>query len=184
MGRPPPWWPDPLRQWARELRQHGAGDGLLKWLDDHPDEVARLMACLIRSDGPDSRRWVEPVYRLRPRGFLNEPARARIDDLSVERQKLICAAGRLLWAAFSASCRTRALGVGERKARVEIAKAVLVETLDIFRASRDRAVQALVRAFVNEPISRTTVRRLAAQILSERPHQEQTLFERPSRGPF
>jgi hypothetical protein len=155
----------------------------LTWLDDHPDEVARFMACLIRSDGPDSRRWVEPVYRLRPRGFLSESARQRIDNLSVERQRLICAAGRLLWAAFSASCRTRALGVGERKARIEVARAVLVETLDIFHASRGRAVLALVRAFVDEPISRATVRRLAAQMLSERPHQEQTLLERPSRGP-
>jgi hypothetical protein len=186
MPRPPPWWRDPLTQWARELRDHGAGDGLLKWLDNHPDEVAKVMSALVRSDGPDPRLWTEPVYRLHPR--QREPSATkyehRIDDLPVERQRLVNSAGRLFWIAFVTTRGANARGLSKREARVEVAEAVLVETLDIFHASRDRAVLALMRAFVNEPMSRTTVRRLAAQILSERPHQEQTLLERPSRGPF
>jgi hypothetical protein len=175
MPRPRPWWPEPIEQWARELREHGGGGGLLKWLRDHPDKVAVFMSGFIRSDAPTAQRWVEPVYRLKPHERLTESARRRrriIDDLSVEQQRLICAAGRLLWIGYTASRRMRAVGPAKRKARIkDAASMIIIEMRDLFGTSRVKSVLTLVEMFTEEEVSRITLRRLAAEISSRRPPQ-------------
>ena len=95
----PPWWPAPLDQWTRELRQHRAPVRLDRWIDDHPDEIAAYMKGFVRADAPRIKPWVESVYRLSPRRWLTKAEHERrkiIDNLPVERQRAICAAGRLL----------------------------------------------------------------------------------------
>jgi hypothetical protein len=151
MGHPPPWWKEPLDQWARELRQH-TGVGLDDWMRENPNGVEAFMSGFIRSDGPRVKPWTEPVYRLRPRGKLTEIGERRrvfIDTLSVEQQRLICAAGRLLWRAAAAASRRRALGDDQRQA---VANAVGLELIDEMRdlgaGPRLVSVQTLTLMFV------------------------------------
>jgi hypothetical protein len=148
MGRPPPWWKEPLDQWARELRQH-AGVGLEDWIRQNPDGVEAFMSGFIRSDGPRVRPWVEPVYRVRPRRKVTkvgEQRRTTIDDLPVERQRLICAAGRLLWRAAAAARTRRDLG---RQALANVVALELIdEMLDLGEGPRLVSVQTLTLMFV------------------------------------
>jgi hypothetical protein len=143
--RPPPWWPDPLDQWARELREHGARVGLEGWMRDHPDEVAKFMKGFLRSDAPRVRPWVDTVYRLRPRTPLRIGAKQRreiIDNLPIENQRLICAAGRLLW---------RGCVAAKRKARAnDVAEALIEEMFDLFGSPRLKSVGALAIMFTGE----------------------------------
>jgi hypothetical protein len=151
----PPWWPDPLDQWTRELRQHSAPVRLDRWIDDHPDEIAAYMKGFVRADAPRIKPWVESVYRLSPRRRLTKAERERrkiIDDLPVERQRLICAAGRLLWRAAVASRRASAN---------DTAKALVEEMLDIYAGPRLKIVRLLVLMFVGEPPSMRQMQKYA-----------------------
>jgi hypothetical protein len=155
MPRLPPWWPGPLAQWARELREHGAGVGLEKWMRDHPDEVAAFMKGFLRSDAPRVQPWAETVYRLRPKERLRAEAKRRraiIDDLPIERRRLICAAGRLLWRGAAAARRTNA---------EDVAQAIIEEMRDLFGSPRLKSVRALTLTFTGERLSMRAMRRIA-----------------------
>jgi hypothetical protein len=145
--RPRPWWPEPLDQWARELREHGGGGGLTRWIDEHPDEIEAFMKGFLRSDTPDAYLWAEPVYRLKPCVRLT-PAqrrkRAIIDNLPVEKQRLICAAGRVLWRGFVTIPRgERHLSATTLKERAnQVAGAVIEEMCDLFGPDHRRLKSA------------------------------------------
>src|SRR5271169_5404102 len=97
MPRPPPWWPEPLKQWARETHAATPRAGSLpKFLRDHPDEVRAFMKGFLRNDAPRVRKAAD-AHRAPP----PEGERAIIDDLPVEKRRQICAAGRLLWTGFT-----------------------------------------------------------------------------------
>ena len=159
MPRPRPWWPDPLDQWARELSQHvhPALADLEGWIDGHPDEVAKIMRGFIKSDAPSMEPWAEPVYRLTPRVRLTKESRRRrkiIDDLPVEKQRLICAAGRLLWRTAASVHAHMVHGDKTGKALANaVAKDLIVEMLDLHDGPRIAVVRALVLMFVGEPPS-------------------------------
>jgi hypothetical protein len=123
--------------------------GLKTWMDDHPGEVEAFMTGFIRSDAPKPQPWAEVVYRLRPRRITGK--RALIDDLPVERQTVINSAGRLLWTAAAAARTRRVLDDDQRQARAnDVAKALIVEMLDLFGAPRLKSVAVLTRMFVGE----------------------------------
>jgi hypothetical protein len=110
-------------------------------MDEHPDEVAAFMWGFTRSDGPGVQPWVEPVYRLRPRGTLTEDderRRNRIDCLDdVKQRRLICAAGRLLWRAAAAARTFRDPPLCGQALANAVAGEIIDEMLDLNMASTD-----------------------------------------------
>jgi hypothetical protein len=125
------------------------------------------MRGFIKSDAPRMEQWAEPVYRLAPRVrstattpqqvyyFRPTPEqrrkRATIDTLPVEKQRLICAAGRLLWRA-AASVHTHMVH-GDKTGKAlanAVAKDLIEEMLDLHDGPRIAVVQALVLMFVGE----------------------------------
>jgi hypothetical protein len=172
MPRRRPFWEAALPQWARELNQHiyPARIDLEDWIDGHPDEIAAFMRGFIRSDAPHIERWAEPVYRLAPRVRLTATTpqhvyylrltpeqkrqRAIIDDLPVEKQRLICAAGRLLWRTAASVHAHMVHGDKTGKALANaVAKDLIGEMLDLHEGPRIAVVRALVLMFVGEPPS-------------------------------
>jgi hypothetical protein len=108
----------------------------------------------IKSDAPRVERWAEPVYRLKPRRRLTKAERERrgvIDDLPVEKQRLVCAAGRLLWRAATSVHAHKVYGDKTGKALANaVAEDLIGEMLDLHNGPRIAVVQALVLMFVGE----------------------------------
>jgi hypothetical protein len=143
------------------LREHGARVGLEKWLEEHPTEVAAFMKGFLRSDAPPVQPWAESVHRLRPRTRLGAEAkkrRARIDDLPVERRRLICAAGRLLWRAAATRLSQRRVRRTDAEA---VAQAIIEEMRDLFGSPRLKSARVLTEMFSGERLSMHAMRRMA-----------------------
>jgi hypothetical protein len=124
----------------------------------HEHEVAVFMRGFVRADGPKPRPWVEAVYRLTPRRCDKAERRRReiIDDLPAGEQRLVCAAGRLIWRAAV----TARLHHPPRSK--EVAGAVLEEMRDMFGDPhpRQKSARALVVRFAG-PLSLRQMQNLA-----------------------
>jgi hypothetical protein len=83
-----------------------------------------------------------------------------IDDLSPERQRLICAAGRLLWRAAVAAWARRAILDGKKRADA-VAKDLVEEMFDIHDGPRLKIVRLLVLMFVGAPPSTRQMQNIA-----------------------
>jgi hypothetical protein len=141
-------------------------------MDGHPDAVAEFMWGFTRSDGPRLKPWVEPVYRLRPRGILltgsDEWRRGRIDGLESERQRLlICAAGRLLWRAAVAAHAPRPPDDAQGQARANaVGREVVDEMLDLGAGPRLKLASLLTRTFVGATPSMRQLQKHAKRRMS------------------
>ena len=193
MPRPRPWWPEPLKEWARETRADrtlSKPGSLPKYMRDHPDEIKAFMRGLIRSDAPRARPRAELCRPPPPEPLSEEEGRKRaiIDDLPVEKRRIICAAGRLLWVGFTLHRIRRTLGVAampgmmmpgrvmpnapllavDAKAHATSgAEGIIREMRDLFGSPRLKSARALTLMFTGvlpRDLSMRAMRGLAADL--------------------
>jgi hypothetical protein len=193
MPRPRPWWPEPLKEWARETRADrtlSKPGSLPKYMRNHPDEIKAFMRGLIRSDAPRARPRAELCRPPPPEPLSEEEGRKRaiVDDLPVEKRRMICAAGRLLWVGFTLHRIRRTLGVAampgammpgrvmpnapplavDAKAHAtSVAEGIIREMRDLFGSPRLKSARALTLMFTGvlpRDLSMRAMRGLAADL--------------------
>jgi len=195
MVRPRPWWPEPLDEWAREThadRTVRKAGSLPKFLREHRKEIDAFMRGFIRSDAPHVRPRADRYRAPAPEPLSEDERlkRAIIDDLTVEKRRLICAAGRLLWVGFTLHRVDRRFGVAampgmmmpgrvmpnapplaavDAKAHAtSVAEGILREMRDLFGSPRLKNTRALTLMFTGvkrHDLSMRALRKLAADNL-------------------